>query len=175
MGTRRIAAIILLVAFAAGIALDKLWLAEQAPYFSNALLIRPGVTAFGSPVLGAFAFGVLTPLLLTLLVLVIVLFPWTHASYPVARKERFLLMRGVAIRMLLLPLWILGMAFIYMLAKPYLPGAVAVVLESFGFKPSLHYWAADGTHQLLGPFDGSVACTIGLAAGLLLVYYKFPR
>ena len=61
MGTRRIAAIILLVAFAAGIALDKLWLAEQAPYFSNALLVRPGVTAFGSPVLGAFAFGVLTP------------------------------------------------------------------------------------------------------------------
>jgi|SRR5215831_5138446 len=175
MGTRRIAAIILLVAFAAGIALDKLWLAEQAPMFSNALLVRPGVTIFGSQVLGAFAFGVLTPLLLTLFALVLVLFPWGHAKYPVARQERFRLIGRIALRILLLPLWVLGAGFLYLLARPYLPAAVAVMLESFGFKPSLYYWVADDAHQLLARLDGSVAATIGLVVGLLFIYFKFPR
>jgi len=175
MGTRRIAAIILLAAFAGGIALDRLWLAEQAPYFSNAVLVRPGVTAFGRQVLGAFSFGALTPVLLTLLVMALLLFPWSHASYPVARQERFRLMGRIAIRILLVPLWVLAAGFAYMLAKPYLPAVVAVALESFGFKPTLYYGVPDDAHVLLERIDGSVACMIGLAVGLLLVYYKFPR
>jgi hypothetical protein len=175
MGTRRIAAIILLAAFAGGIALDKLWLAAQVPYFSNAVILRPGITAFGRQVLGGFSFGLPTPLILMLLALVLLLFPWTHARYPVARQERFRLIGRITIRILLLPLWVLALGFIYMMAKPYLPAAVAVALESFGFKPSLYYGVPDAAHQLLEQVDGSVACMIGLAIGLLLVYYKFPR
>jgi hypothetical protein len=175
MGTRRIATMLIVAAFLAGIALDKLWLAAQAPVFSNAILVRPGITVFGKKVLGAFTFGALTPLLLTLLVLALVLFPWTHAAYPVARKERFRLIGRITAFILLMPVWILAAAFIYRLAKPYLPSPVATVLESFGLQPSLYYWVPDDAHQLLEQIDGSVACFIGLAIGLLLVYYKLPR
>lgn len=175
MGTRRVASIILLAAFAAGIAVDRLWLAAQVPYFSNAILVRPGVTVFGKMVLGGFAFGVLAPLVLTLIVLALVLFPWTHARYPVARQERFRLMGRIAWLILLLPLWILSAGLVYQVVRPMLPPSVAVALESFGFRPSFYYSVPDAAHQLLEQIDGSVACAIGLAVGLLLVYYKFPR
>jgi len=175
MGTRRIAAIILSAAFLAGIALDKLWLAGQIPNFSNAILVRPGITFFGRKLLGGFAFGVLTPLLLTLIVLALLLFPWTHARYPIARKERFRLIGRIAAWILLLPLWILAAGFIYQLFRPMLPSAVAVTLESFGFQPSFYYWVPDNAHQLIEQIDGSMACAIGLAVGLLVIYYKFPR
>ena len=36
MGTRRIAILLVAAGFLAGIALDRLWLAAQAPAFSNA-------------------------------------------------------------------------------------------------------------------------------------------
>ena len=175
MGTRRIASLLVLAAFLAGIALDKLWLAAQLPLFSNAILVRPGVTVFGAKVLGGFAFGVLTPLLLALLVLVLVLFPWTHAAYPVARKERLRLVGRVTVLILLVPLWILAFGFLYRLVKPYLPTPVATTFESFGFQPSFYYWRPDDAHQLLGPIDGSLGCLLGLAVGLMLVYYKLPR
>ena len=175
MGTRRIATLLVLAAFLAGIALDRLWLAEQLPLFSNAILMRPGVTLFGAKVLGGFAFGVLTPLLVALVVLAIVLFPWTHAAYPVARKERFRLIGRVTLLILLMPVWILVFAFVYKLAKSYLPAPIATTLESFGFQPSFYYWTPDDAHQLLGPLDGSLACLLGLVVGLLIVYYKLPR
>ncbi|HEX6634183.1 MAG TPA: hypothetical protein VF038_09430 [Usitatibacter sp.] len=175
MGTRRIAILLVAAGFLAGIALDRLWLAAQAPAFSNAILVRPGITFFGAKVLGGFAFGVLVPLLLALLVLAFVLFPWTHAAYPVARKERYRLIARVSTLILLIPLWILAAGFIYRLVKPYLPLPVATTLESFGFQPSFYYGAADDAHQLLGPIDGSFACFVGLVVGLLLVYYKLPR
>jgi hypothetical protein len=175
MGTRRIATLLVLAAFLAGIALDRLWLAEQLPLFSNAILMRPGVTLFGAKVLGGFAFGVLTPLLVALVVLAIVLFPWTHAAYPVARKERFRLIGRVTVLILLMPVWILVFAFVYKLAKSYLPAPIATTLESFGFQPSFYYWTPDDAHQLLGPLDGSLACLLGLVVGLLIVYYKLPR
>lgn len=175
MGTRRIAAIILSAAFLAGIALDKLWLAGQVPNFSNAILVRPGLTLFGKKVLGGFAFGVLTPLLLTLIVLALLLFPWKLARYPVARKERFRLIGRIGGLILLMPVWILAAGFIYRLVKPYLPSPVAVILESFGFQPSFYYWVPDEAHQLLEQIDGSIACLIGLAVGLLVIYYRIPR
>jgi hypothetical protein len=161
--------------FLAGIALDKLWLAAQVPNFSNAILVRPGITLFGKKVLGGFTFGALTPLLLALLVLALVLFPWAHASYPVARKERFRLIGRIAGLVLLMPLWMLAAGFIYRLFKPYLPAPVAATLESFGLQPSFYYWVVDDAHQLLEQIDGSLACFVGLAVGLLLVYYKLPR
>ncbi|HXS51783.1 MAG TPA: hypothetical protein VN782_04570 [Usitatibacter sp.] len=175
MGTRRVATLLVLAGFVAGIALDRLWLEAHAPFLSNAILVRPGLTVFGAKVLGGFAFGVLTPLFLALLILAIVLFPWTHASYPVARKERFRLMGRLTILILLMPLWILAFGFVYKLAKSYLPSPVATTLESFGFQPSFYYRAPDEAHQLLGPLDGSLACFLGLVVGLLVVYYKLPR
>ena len=175
MGTRRIATLLVLAGFVAGIALDKLWLAAQVPLLSKAILVRPGVTVFGAKVLSGFSFGVLTPLLLALLVLALVLFPWTHASYPVARKERFRLIGRVTGYILLLPLWILAAGFLYRLLKSFLPVPVSTTLESFGFQPSFYYWTPDDAHQLLGPIDGSLACFLGLAVGVLLVYYKLPR
>jgi len=175
MGTRRIASLLVLAGFLAGIALDKLWLAARAPVFSNAILVRPGVTVFGAKVLGGFAFGVLTPLLVALLVLALVLFPWTHRAYPVARKERLRLIGRISGLILLMPLWILAAGFVYRLLRAYLPAPVATTLESFGFQPSFYYWTPDDAHQLLGPIDGSLACFVGLVAGLLIVYYKLPR
>jgi hypothetical protein len=175
MGTRRVATLLVLAGFLAGIALDRLWLEAHAPIFSNAILLRPGVTMFGAKVLAGFAFGVLTPLLLALVVLAIALFPWTHASYPVARKERFRLMARMTLLILLLPAWVLAFGFAYKLAKSYLPAPVATTLESFGLQPSFYYWAPDDAHQLLGPLDGSLACFAGLVVGLLVVYYKLPR
>lgn len=175
MGTRRIATMLVVAAFLAGIALDRLWLAAQAPAFSNAILVRPGVTMFGRKVLGGFTFGALTPLLLTLLVLALVLFPWTHAAYPVARKERFRLIGRISTFILLIPVWMLMAAFIYRLARPYLPALVATTLESFGLQPSFYYWVPDEAHQLLEQLDGSLACFLGLAVGLAIVYYKLPR
>ena len=175
MGTRRVATLLICLAFLAGIAVDKLWLAAQAPVFSNAILVKPGITVFGAKVLGGFFFGVLTPLLLALAVLAIVLFPWTHHAYPVARKERFRLIGRMIGFILLLPLWILAFGFVYRLFKTYLPAPIATTLESFGFQPSFYYWSADDAHQLLGPIDGSLACFLGLALGLAIVYYKLPR
>jgi len=175
MGTRRIATLLVVAGFLVGIALDRLWLAPQVPLFSNAILMRPGVTVFGAKVLGGFAFGVLAPLLLSLVVLAIVLFPWTHAAYPVARKERLRLIGRVTAWILLMPVWILVFAFIYKLAKSYLPAPIATTLESFGFQPTFYYWTPDDAHQLLGPLDGSLACFVGLVVGLLVVYYKLPR
>lgn len=175
MGTRRIATLLVVAAFLAGIALDRLWLAAQVPVFSNAILVRPGVMVFGAKVLGGFAFGVLTPLLVALVVLAAVLFPWSHAAYPVARKERFRLIRRMTVLILLMPVWILVFAFVYKLAKSYLPAPIATTVESFGFQPSFYYWTPDDAHQLLGPLDGSLACLVGLVVGLLIVYYKLPR
>ncbi len=175
MGTRRVATLLVIAGFLAGIALDRLWLAAQVPVLSNAILVRPGLTVFGAKVLGGFAFGVLVPLLVALFVLALVLFPWTHAAYPVARKERFRLIGRVTVWILLLPVWILVFGFAYKLAKSYLPAPIATTLESFGFQPSFYYWAPDDAHQLLGPIDGSLACLVGLVVGLLLVYYKLPR
>ena len=175
MGTRRIATLLVLAAFLAGIALDRLWLAAQVPVFSNAILVRPGITVFGAKVLGGFAFGVLAPLLIALVVLAAVLFPWSHAAYPVARKERFRLIRRMTVLILLMPVWILVFAFVYKLAKSYLPAPIATTVESFGFQPSFYYWTPDDAHQLLGPLDGSLACLVGLVVGLLIVYYKLPR
>lgn len=175
MGTRRIATLLVVAAFLAGIALDRLWLAAQVPVFSNAILVRPGVTVFGAKVLGGFAFGVLAPLLVALVVLAAVLFPWSHAAYPVARKERFRLIRRMTVLILLMPVWVLLFAFAYKLAKSYLPAPIATTLESFGFQPSFYYWTPDDAHQLLGPLDGSLACLVGLVVGLLIVYYKLPR
>jgi hypothetical protein len=175
MGTRRIATLLVVAAFLAGIALDYWWLADQVPSFSHAILVRPGITLFGKKVLGGLTFGALTPLVLVLLVLALVLFPWTHASYPVARKERFRLIGRISWLILLIPLWMLAAGFVYRLVKPYLPSPVATTLESFGLQPSLYYWVADDAHQLLEPIDGSLACFLGLAVGLLIVYYKLPR
>jgi hypothetical protein len=175
MGTRRVAALLVCLGFLAGIALDKLWLAEQVPAFSNAILVKPGITMFGAKVLGAFFFGVLTPLLIALAVLALVLFPWTHAAYPVARKERFRLIARMTGFILLMPLWIVSAGFVYRLFRAYLPAPIATTLESFGLQPSFYYWTPDEAHQLLGPIDGSLACFLGLAAGLLIVYYKLPR
>ena len=103
MGTRRIATLLVCLGFLAGVALDKLWLAERVPLFSNAILVRPGITLLGAKVLAGFAFGVLTPLLVALLVLALALFPWTHAAYPVARRERFRLMGRISGLILLIP------------------------------------------------------------------------
>jgi hypothetical protein len=175
MGTRRVAALLVCLGFLAGIALDKLWLAEQVPAFSNAILVKPGITVFGAKVLGAFFFGVLTPLVLALAVLALVLFPWTHAAYPVARKERFRLIARMTGFILLMPPWIISAGFVYRLFRTYLPAPIATTLESFGLQPSFYYWTPDEAHQLLGPIDGSLACFLGLAVGLLIVYYKLPR
>jgi hypothetical protein len=175
MGTRRVAMLLICLGFLAGIAVDRLWLAEQAPAFSNALLVKPGITVFGAKVLGGFAFGILAPLLLALSVLAVVLFPWTHRAYPVARKERYRLIARMAGLILLVPVWMLAFAFIYRLSRSYLPAPVATALESFGLQPSFYYWAPDDAHQLLGPIDASLACFLGLAVGLLIVYYKLPR
>ena len=175
MGTRNIATLLVCAGFLAGIALDKLWLAAQLPAFSNAILVRPGITMLGEKVLDGFTFGVLTPLLIALLVLALVLFPWTLASYPVARKERFRLIARISGLILLVPLWILSAGFVYRLFRPYLPALLSNALESFGFQPTLYYWVPDDAHRLLGTFEGSLACFVGLLVGLLLVYYKLPR
>ena len=175
MGTRRMATIIVVAAFVAGIVLDRLWLAAQVPYLSNAILVRPGVTVFGAKVLGGFAFGVLVPLVVALAVLAIVLFPWTHRAYPVARKQRFRLIGRITVLILLMPVWVLLFGFLYKLAKSYLPAPVATTLESFGFQPTLYYGVPDDAHALLGPIDGSLACLVGLFVGMLIVYYKLPR
>lgn len=175
MGTRRIATLLVCLGFLAGIALDKLWLAAQVPAFSNAILVKPGIVVFGAKVLAGFAFGVLTPLLVALLVLALVLFPWTHRAYPVARKERYRLIARMAALILLIPVWILAFGFAYRLLKAYLPTPVATTLESFGLQPSFYYGAPDEAHQLVGSIDGSFASLLGLAAGLLIVYFKLPR
>ncbi len=175
MGTRKVATLIVCAAFVAGIALDYFWLAAQVPAFSNAVVVRPGAVFLGAKVLSGFSFGVLVPLLLALIALALVLFPWSHATYPVARQERFRLIRRMALIMLLTPLWILSAGFVYRLVKGYLPAPAATVLESFGFQPTFYYWKADEAHQLLGPIDGSLACFLGLAVGLLLFYYNLPR
>lgn len=175
MGTRNIATLLVCAGFLAGIALDKLWLAAQLPAFSNAILLRPDIKMLGEKVLDGFTFGVLTPLLIALLVLALVLFPWTHAAYPVARKERFRLIARISGLILLMPLWILSAGLVYRLIRPYLPAPLSAALESFGFQPTFFYWVPDAAHQLLGPIEGSLACFVGLAVGLLLVFYKLPR
>jgi hypothetical protein len=175
MGTRRVATLLVIAAFVAGIAIDYLWLADQVPAFSHAILVRPGVTLFGKKILGGFAFGLLVPLLLALLVLALVLFPWTHAAYPVARQERFRLIGRITWLIFLIPLWMLAAGFVYRLFRPYLPSPVSTTLESFGLQPSLYYRVADDAHQLIEPFDGSLACFLGLVLGLVLIYYKLPR
>ncbi|HXZ47789.1 MAG TPA: hypothetical protein VEG27_02160 [Usitatibacter sp.] len=175
MGTRRIATLLVCAGFLAGIALDRLWLAAALPAFSSALLAQPGLMLSGAKVLGGFTFGVLAPVLLALLVLALALFPWAHASYPVARRERFRLIGRMSGIILLVPLWIVAAGFVYRLVKPYLPPPASTILESFGFQPSLYYRVPDDAHRLLGPFDGSLACFAGLAVGLLLIYYKLPR
>jgi hypothetical protein len=175
MGTRRIAMLLVLAAFVAGIALDRLWLAAQAPLFSHAILVRPGVVWSGAKLHEGFAFGLLTPLALSLVVLAIALFPWTHAAYPVARKERFRLIARVAGLILLIPLWIVSAGMVYGLLRPYLPASVASPLEAFGFRPGLYYGVADAAHQLIAPIDGSVACLLALLVGIAIVYYKIPR
>ncbi len=175
MGTRRIASLLVLAAFLAGIALDKLWLAARAPGFSNAILVRPGLMFNDRRVLEGFSFGAPFPLLLALLVLALVLFPWAHASYPVARKERFRLIGRMAGLILLVPLWIVAAGLVYRLFRPYLSVPVSMALESFGMQPSVYYRTADDAHRLLGQLDGSLACFLGLAVGLLLVYYRLPR
>ncbi|HSN20961.1 MAG TPA: hypothetical protein VLS49_09795 [Usitatibacter sp.] len=162
-------------AFLAGIALDRLWLAARVPGFSNAILVRPGVVFDGRKLLEGFAFGVLAPLVVALLVLAVVLFPWAHASYPVARTERFRLIGRISGLILLMPLWIVSAGFVYRLWKPYLPVPIATKLESFGLQPSVYYGAADDAHRLLAQLDGSVACFLGLALGLAIVYYRLPR
>lgn len=175
MGTRRIAAIVLIAVFLGGIALDKLWLAAQVPLFSNGILVRPGLVFQGHPVLPGFTFGLLTPLLLTLAALALLLFPWTHRRYPVARKERFILIRRIAGFIIIVPLWILSAGLVYQLIRPMLPPPVALTFESFGFQPAFFYGVADDAHRLIEQVDGSVACLLGLLVGLAIVYYKIPR
>jgi len=175
MGTRMIAAPLVLAAFLAGIAIDRLWLAAQVPLFSNAILVRPGVTWLGTKVHAAFAFGVLVPLFLALFVLMVLLFPWTHAAYPVARKERLRLIGRVAGLILLMPLWIVSAGLVYRLLAAYLPASVSDPLESFGFQPGIYYAVADDAHRLIGPLDGSLACFAGLVVGMLIVYFRIPR
>lgn len=175
MGTRRIATLLAVAAFLAGIALDRLWLAAQAPLFSNAILVQPGVVWSGAKLHDGFAFGVLTPLAIALLVLVGVLFPWAHAAYPVARTERFRSIARVIGLILLMPLWIVSAGMIYRLLKTWLPASVAAPLESYGFQPGVYYGVVDSAHRLVGPMIGSAACFIGLLVGLAIVYYKIPR
>lgn len=175
MGTRRIASLLVLAGFLAGIALDRYWLAARAPLFSDAIVVQPGLTWSGTKVLEGFAFGVLTPLAIALLVLAVVLFPWTHRAYRVARKERFRLIARVIGLVLLMPLWIIAAGMVYRLVKPWLPASVATPLESFGFQPEVYYGVSDSAHRLIGPMDGSVACLVGLVVGLAIVYYTIPR
>ncbi len=175
MGTRNIATLLVCAGFLAGIALDKLWLAAQLPAFSNVILVRPGIMMSGGKVLDGFTFGVLMPLLVALLVLALALFPWKLAAYPVARKERFRLIARISGLILLMPLWILSAGFVYRLLRPYLPEFLSAALESFGIQPTIYYWVPDDAHRLLATFQGSLACFVGLAVGLLLVYYKLPR
>lgn len=154
--------IFLIVSVIIYIILEITLLSKILPGISKVISTETGIILLGVTI-NIPQFGVIIPLVLTLISLLIYYLTIRKKRHQQILKQSINDWLYTSILVISLPIFLIIGAFVYILIESYLPSFVTGIVESFGISQTIYIFE----HELLD-LDGSLSSLLGLAFG---IYY----
>jgi hypothetical protein len=159
-------AVVLAASFFVGVLLDLFYFAAAFPALSNAVGFKCNIILFGTT-LKMPRFGAMPPLLFSLAAMLGFQLVWARRP----TKERLISVGrdwlAITVLILLTQVFLIVGGFVYKLSKGMFPDWLKSVVEAFGITSTVYF----GKDFEFVTLEGSLAALLGLAVGLLVLYY----